>query len=47
MFSDKYFGKAYFSNKYWGPIGFIHQGFKEVIKFTLFVFKKISFKIEY
>ena len=44
MFSGKYFGKTYFSGSYFGPkITVVKQIFTEVIRFTLFVAKKIGF----
>lgn len=43
MFSDKYFGKAYFSNKYWGPVSIIITSFREIIRFTMFIVKKVGF----
>lgn len=46
MFSDKYFGKAYFSNKYWGPIGLVVTGYREIIKFTMYIAKKVGITIE-
>jgi len=46
MFSKNYFGKKYFSGKYFGPRGIIFDGFREVIRFTMYIAKKVGFNVE-
>jgi len=47
MFGKNYFGKTYFSGSYFGPAGIIFvQGFRDIIKFTLYIAKKIGFTVE-
>jgi len=42
MFSKKYFGNTYFASTYFGP----ERIFVEIIRFTLFIMKKIGFSVE-
>ena len=46
MFSKNYFGKTYFSGRYFGPIGALVEGYRDIIKFTLYIAKKVGFNLE-